>query len=105
MEGDTVSRIEVTVGDDDAGQRLDAWLAGAVPDLSRSRAKALIAGGSVAVGGATIEEPKRPVKPGDRVTVALPPPVPAEEALLAMRVIEAGIASAAQRREVPFAVA
>lgn len=34
-----------------------------------------------------------------------PPPVPAEEALLAMRVIEAGIASAAQRREVPFAVA
>ena len=78
MEADTVSRIEVTVGDGDAGQRLDAWLAGAVPDLSRSRAKALITGGSVAIGGATIEEPKRPVKPGDRVSVALPPPVPAE---------------------------
>ena len=58
--------------------RLDAWLAGAVADLSRSRAKALIAGGSVAIGGATIEEPKRPVKPGERVTVDLPPPVPAE---------------------------
>jgi len=60
--------------------RLDAWLAGAVADLSRSRAKALIAGGSVAVGGATIEEPKRPVKPGERVTIDLPPPVPAEPA-------------------------
>ncbi len=66
------------MGDDDAGQRLDAWLAGAVPDLSRSRAKALIAGGSVTIGGATIEEPKRPVKPGDLVAVAMPPPVPAE---------------------------
>jgi 23S rRNA pseudouridine1911/1915/1917 synthase len=73
-----VSRIEVVVGEGDTGSRLDAWLAGAVPDLSRSRAKALITGGSVAIGGATIEEPKRPVKPGETVTVVLPPPVPAE---------------------------
>jgi 23S rRNA pseudouridine1911/1915/1917 synthase len=72
------SRIEVTVGDDDDGMRLDAWLAAAIADLSRSRAKALIAGGSVTIGGATIEEPKRPVKPGERVTLDLPPPVPAE---------------------------
>ncbi len=73
-----VSRIEVVVGEGDAGSRLDAWLAGAVPELSRSRAKALIVGGSVAIGGATIEEPKRPVKPGETVTLVLPPPVPAE---------------------------
>jgi len=78
MEEGSGSRIAVTVGDGDAGRRLDAWLASAVPDLSRSRAKALIAGGSVAIGGATIEEPKRPVKPGERVTIDLPPPVPAE---------------------------
>lgn len=58
--------------------RLDSWLAGAVADLSRSRAKALITEGSVAIGGATIEEPKRPVKPGETVVVTLPPPVPAE---------------------------
>ena len=58
--------------------RLDAWLAGAVADLSRSRAKALIVDGSVAIGGATIVEPKRPVKPGECVTIDLPPPVPAE---------------------------
>jgi 23S rRNA pseudouridine1911/1915/1917 synthase len=78
MAEGAVSRIEVVVGEGDTGSRLDAWLAGAVPDLSRSRAKALITGGSVAIGGATIEEPKRPVKPGETVTVVLPPPVPAE---------------------------
>jgi 23S rRNA pseudouridine1911/1915/1917 synthase len=78
--GEVAARVEVTVGEADAGMRLDAWLASAVADLSRSRAKALIAGGSVAIGGATIEEPKRPVKPGERVTIDLPAPEPAEPA-------------------------
>ncbi|HET7716102.1 MAG TPA: RluA family pseudouridine synthase [Bauldia sp.] len=78
MAGGEGSRVEVTVGEGDAGMRLDAWLAGAVADLSRSRAKALIAEGSVAIGGTTIEEPKRPVKPGERVVITLPPPAPAE---------------------------
>jgi 23S rRNA pseudouridine1911/1915/1917 synthase len=58
--------------------RLDAWLAAAFPDLSRSRAKALILAGHVAVGGATIVEPKRPVKPGEAIAIAMPPPEPAE---------------------------
>lgn len=57
--------------------RLDTYLAGAVADMSRSRAKTLILEGHVAIGGATIVEPKRPVKPGDRFTVTLPPPQPA----------------------------
>ena len=68
----------MVVDEADAGTRLDTWLAGAVPDLSRSRAKALITGGSVAIGGATIDEPKRPVKPGELVVLELPPPLPAE---------------------------
>ncbi|KAB2877143.1 MAG: RluA family pseudouridine synthase [Bauldia sp.] len=76
--GGTAQRVEVVVGEADAGSRLDTYLAGAVADLSRSRAKALIVSGMVAVGGATIEEPKRPVKPGERVAVSLPPPEPAE---------------------------
>jgi 23S rRNA pseudouridine1911/1915/1917 synthase len=71
-------RIQLTVGSEAAGARLDAYLAGAVPDLSRSRAKTLVLGGSVAIGGGTIVEPKRPVKSGDRITVTLPPPVKAE---------------------------
>lgn len=66
------------MGEGDGGMRLDAWLAGAVADLSRSRAKALITGGSVSIGGATIEEPRRPVKPGEQVVVLVPPPLPAE---------------------------
>jgi 23S rRNA pseudouridine1911/1915/1917 synthase len=60
--------------------RLDAWLAGAIADLGRNRAKRLIQNGRVAVGGRTIVEPKRPVKPGELVTVDLPPPAPAEPA-------------------------
>ena len=76
--GGTAQRVEVVVGEADAGSRLDTYLASAVADLSRSRAKALIVSGMVAVGGATIEEPKRPVKPGERVAVSLPPPEPAE---------------------------
>ena len=62
----------------EAGTRLDSYLAGAVAGLSRSRAKALIVEGHVSVGGATIVEPKRPVKSGDDLLVHLPPPVPAE---------------------------
>ncbi|MEQ9691389.1 MAG: RluA family pseudouridine synthase [Bauldia litoralis] len=71
------TEIEVVVDEADAGARLDSWLAGAVADLSRSRAKALIVSGMVSVGGATIEEPKRPVKPGETVIVTVPPPEPA----------------------------
>ena len=73
-----IERIAVTVPSEEAGKRLDAYLAGAVADLSRSRAKALILDGRVTVGGATIVEPKRPVNSGERVVVALPPPEPAE---------------------------
>ncbi len=63
---------------ENAGMRVDAFLAGAVTELSRSRAKALILEGHVAIGGATVVEPKHPVNAGDRVKVTLPPPEPAE---------------------------
>lgn len=70
-------------GDADA-VRLDAWLAGQLPDLGRNRAKRLIQDGRVAIGGRTIVEPKRPVKPGETVVVDLPPPEPAAPAAEAM---------------------
>ena len=70
--------VERTVAEDAGGTRLDAWLAGAIDDLGRNRAKKLIVEGHVAIGGRTIVEPKRPVKPGECVTVALPPAEPAE---------------------------
>jgi 23S rRNA pseudouridine1911/1915/1917 synthase len=82
MTTDSVERVELIVANADAGSRLDSYLAGAVADLSRSRAKALILEGHISVGGATIVEPKRPVKSGDILTVNLPPPeaaIPAPE--------------------------
>ena len=69
-----------TVEEADAGKRLDAWLAGAVADLGRNRAKRLIVDGRVRVGGRTIVEPKRPVKPGETFDIDLPPAEPARVA-------------------------
>ena len=50
--------IKLEVGAGDAGTRLDAYIAGAIAEVSRNRAKALIVSRQVAVGGKTIEEPK-----------------------------------------------
>lgn len=68
-------RLELTVPPEEAGARLDTYLAHAVPDLSRSRAERLIEEGLVLVDG----RPARPatrVQAGTRVTVELPPPQP-----------------------------
>ncbi len=73
-------RVELTVAEDAGPARLDAWLAARMPDIGRNRAKRLIQEGHVAIGGRTIVEPKRPVKPGETVVVDVPPPVPAEPA-------------------------
>lgn len=70
-------RIDLVVEDAAGGIRLDTYLARAVPDLSRSRAKALIEDGQVTIGGIRAAEPRRPVKAGDIVTVILPPPAAA----------------------------
>lgn len=61
-----------------AGRRLDAYLAGAIAELSRSRLKVLIEAGHVTVGGATIVEAKKAVNSGDVIRVSVPPAEPAE---------------------------
>jgi len=77
-EGD-VSWKGPTAGPDDAGQRLDQWLAAALGgDFSRSRLQALIRQGAVTVGGKVVTEPKRRMVAGDDVAIALPEPEPAE---------------------------
>ena len=45
--------------------------------LSRSRIKALILAGEVAIGGRTIRDPEHRVNAGDAVAVNVPPPLPA----------------------------
>jgi 23S rRNA pseudouridine1911/1915/1917 synthase len=72
----TPSLIEIAAGPEDAGQRMDRWLASKIDGVSRARIQTLIRDGHVSAGG-TIREPRTPVKPGETYTVSLPP---AEEA-------------------------
>jgi len=63
------------IADESAEGRLDAWLAGTLGgDLSRNRVKALIEQGAVSINAAVITEPKRKIKPGDRIVIAMPEP-------------------------------
>ncbi len=69
----------VTVEDSASGQRLDRALAMALPQLTRSRVKALIESRRVALAdGRTIEEPSHKVKTGESFVVDIPEPEPAE---------------------------
>lgn len=72
---DTNERLEtVTVAAEDNGARLDRVLAARIAGLSRTRLKALILDGAVAIGGRTICDPGQRVNAGDQVTVAVPAP-------------------------------
>ena len=68
------TRRRFTVARADARARLDRLLADHVPALSRSRLKNLIETGRVSIAGATITEPGYRVKPGQAVTLVIPPP-------------------------------
>jgi 23S rRNA pseudouridine1911/1915/1917 synthase len=71
--------IETVVVDaGEAGERLDRVLARHVPALSRTRIKALILAGQVAIGGRTICDPGHHVNAGDDIALDVPPPAPAE---------------------------
>ena len=63
------------VSPEEAGLRIDRFLALRRPDLSRSRLQALIAAGEVGVAGRR-HKPSRLLKPGEVVTLRVPPPVP-----------------------------
>ncbi len=67
----------VTITSAEQGQRLDRVLAAHIPSLSRSRLKALILSGQVAIAARTIRDPATSVNSGDTVTVTLPSPEPA----------------------------
>jgi 23S rRNA pseudouridine1911/1915/1917 synthase len=71
-------RETVVIADAEAGERLDRVLAARIADLSRSRLKALILAGEVAIGGRTIRDPGHHVNAGDTIAVEVPPPEPAD---------------------------
>jgi 23S rRNA pseudouridine1911/1915/1917 synthase len=70
----------IKIAAEEQGQRLDRVLAARIPALSRSRLKALILDGQVAVAARTIRDPAIAVKSGDIVSVTLPEPEPAKPA-------------------------
>ena len=79
------SRHLVTIEDSAAGERLDRALTAALPDLTRSRVKALIESRRVTLAdGPTVEEPSRKVKKGEQFVVDIPEPEPAEPAAQAL---------------------
>ncbi len=81
MEDSTASTYTVTVSDGKGGQRLDRFLAGELPDFSRSRLKVLIEDGCVLRRDGESEEavhdPSRSVRAGQCYAVQAPPTVPA----------------------------
>ena len=70
----TQARSEtLVVAAEEAGERLDRVLAARVAELSRSRHKALILAGRVAIDGATIRDPGHRVNAGGTIALDLPP--------------------------------
>jgi 23S rRNA pseudouridine1911/1915/1917 synthase len=69
--------LTVTAAAADADQRLDKFLAGRLPELSRARLQALLEAGEVSRDGVLITEASCRVKPGQRFAVGLPEPRPA----------------------------
>lgn len=78
--------LAAEVSETEAGQRLDRFLSTALPEVSRTRIQALIRDGQVRLlqprlvdgpaSGATIEDVKYRVKPGEQFHIAVPPAAP-----------------------------
>ncbi len=62
------------IEDDDAGARLDKWMADHAEDLSRARVKALIEGGALTRDGEVFTDPKWKLRPGETYILTPPPP-------------------------------
>ncbi len=66
------------VAPEDAGERLDRWLAGCLPDMSRSRLKQLIEDGNLESEGTVLRQPSRKVLAGEQFVLSIPPTKAAE---------------------------
>jgi 23S rRNA pseudouridine1911/1915/1917 synthase len=69
--------IRVTPTREQAGERIDRLLAGAIGGISRSRVKVLIDEGALSRDGAPVTEPAEPARAGAVYTLLVPEPVPA----------------------------
>lgn len=67
-----IERLNAEVDESHSGKRLDRFLSDALPQLSRTRLQALIKEGQVSSSGATIEDVKYRVKPGECYELSIP---------------------------------
>src|SRR6266849_2202560 len=67
-------RIEITIGPEDGGVRLDRALQRQLPELSRTRLKQLILSGQIAADGKLLRDPAQRAGAGARLVVMLPAP-------------------------------
>ena len=70
--------LTFTVDEEKKGERLDRYLAAAVPELSRTRLKALILDGQVTLDGETVDDPGHKLRVGSALSIRLPEAQPAE---------------------------
>ncbi len=70
----TSMRVETFIAG--TSDRLDRVIAARLPELTRSAAQRLIEGGHVQVNGLPVSRPAHRVRPGDQITVHIPPPEP-----------------------------
>ncbi len=73
---------QLSATEEEAGDRIDRWLAAKIPELSRSRIQALIKAGAVSTGSGTIGDAGERVKPGAIYRIDVPEaedPVPQGE--------------------------
>lgn len=73
-EHSTGETLELDVGAEAAGLRLDQFLAGSIEDASRSFIKKVIKDGGVFLNGHGVTRPSRHLAENDRVGITLPPP-------------------------------
>ena len=69
--------IYLTAGSEDAGARLDSFLAAALPDVTRSAAARLIETGQITVNGKAVSKSCK-LSGGEEIAVTLPEPEPIE---------------------------
>lgn len=72
-----VDEADYIIEENDRDKRLDVYLAGKIPSLSRSHIQKLIARSYVTVNGIAAK-PGHKVQPGERVHVIVPPPEPSD---------------------------
>ena len=76
MTSDDPDILTITAAEDDAGARIDRYLAGnleAPVPLSRTRLKALIQEGALSENGKVITDPSQSVRAGAAYSLAVPP--------------------------------